>query len=200
MMAPLLLAGAAVVAWLAWRSPSDAPPAHLPGPAMSTQTQRRDFVRLWYDTIRRQLPSLSVPAQRLALAHAAYESGFGSGFAARQANNPWNITAGSWWLARQRDVLRQENADDDYRPDGSVVRIAQTWRRYDNRDEAVRDYRDFLTTQNGGRYLPAWRALEAGDVTRFATELRAAGYFTFPLDAYRKNLQAVLGAVVKELT
>lgn len=151
----------------------------------------------WLEQLRvaiaRALPQLTPQAQALALAHAAFESGFGAAFASRNANNPWNITAGSWWLSQGRAVLQQANADDVFDESGNKVgRIPQTWRRYDSLEAAARDYWEFLTTQNGGRYRAASESLVRADLPQFCERLRAAGYFTFPLTGYVAGVAAAM--------
>lgn len=169
-------------------------------PGGTVTTTKRDFARGWFDASTSALPQLSRAARVLLVAHGAYESGYGSGFAARVCNNPWNITAGSWWLGAGKAVVTQQNADDDYKPDGTKVRIAQTWRQYATKAEALADYWAFLTTQNGGRYAPAARALERADVSEFVRLLRSGGYFNFPEAGYRSGLSTALGEVDRILS
>jgi len=166
-----------------------------------------------FDEITAAIPGLSVKSRLIVLAHAAYESGWGQGNrAAREANNLFNVTAGSAWKG---DTLLVPNADLSYntaecqrlgRPvqlqkNGKMAcRIDQVWRKYPSYREALVDYWDFLgPNQNKGRYVTARNALQAGDLTAFGNALYAAGYFTLPAAEYVKTMQGVFTSASKLL-
>lgn len=144
--------------------------------------------------IATELPWLSNQARALMLAHAAYESDFGTGYAARHAYNPWNVTAGrdgspalEKYLAAGGKVLHQENADWEYDSTGQRYRIAQNWRAFGNWREAVADYwRNWMLRPT---YAPARAALERADLESFVRELRGVRYFSLPVEQYITGLR-----------
>jgi len=166
-----------------------------------------------YGVISRELPQLSPKARVLMVAHAAYESGWGQkAAAARGSNNIWNLTAGSAWTGQidfQPDADLSYNVSECSRLGRPVTtqsngkpacRIDQRWRKYPSVNEAVRDYWSFLgPQQNGGRYIKARAALEAGDTVGFARELAAVGYYTLPSAEYAKKLGEVVESVQRRL-
>jgi len=153
-------------------------------------------------------PTLPVKSRIIIVAHAAYESGWGQGNrAVREANNLFNVTAGSQWHG---DTLVVPNADLSYnvaectrlnRPmvvqiNGKpACRIDQTWRKYASYRDSLTDYWSFL----GGRYIVARDALAAGDVAGFVNGLYAKGYFTLAPDEYLNQLASMVDSVAKRL-
>lgn len=138
---------------------------------------------------------VSEAAWPLIIAHAAYESGWGSSRAAT-GHNYWNLTAGSRWRG---PVI--PGPDLEYSSGGEVKRIMQRFRAYESPTEATRDYLEFLEMR---RYQPAREALVAGDAEGFARLLgpdRAAesppigGYYTLPTERYMASYLAVLDQV-----
>lgn len=147
------------------------------------------WVRDMYDAIAAELPQLSPSSRLLVLAHAAYESGWGTAKAARRGHNVFNITAGSAWTGPAWDDV---GGDTEYDAAGNVTRITQRWRIYGSLREAVADYWRFLgPNANRGRYVNARAALERGDLSDFGVKLYAAGYFTLPPQKYVTQLAAV---------
>jgi flagellar protein FlgJ len=141
-------------------------------------------------------PAENIPedAWPLVVAHAAYESGWGSARAA-SGRNYFNLTAGSRWRGR---IV--QGPDLEY-SDGVVKRITQRFRAYDSDAEAVRDYLAFLSMP---RYRPAREALVAGDALRFVQLLGpdrsretppVGGYYTLPTARYAAEFAAVLEQV-----
>lgn len=129
------------------------------------------------------LPDATAAAKRLVLAHAAYESGFGTGKAARLGNNPFNITAGSVWKG---PVILGPDTD------GNGAPITQRFRSYPSLADAVRDYWSFL---GGPRYSNARAALALGDSVAFVNRLAAAGYFELDVEKYQAGFAAALRKV-----
>lgn len=65
----------------------------------------------------------------------------------------------------------------------------QTWfRAFDSLTDGVRHHFDLLKNK---RYKTAWEAVEKGDVVLFATRLKAAGYFTAPVQDYVNGMLAI---------
>lgn len=146
-----------------------------------------------HDAIAAELPGLPLASRMIVLAHAVYESGWGTARAAVRGFNVFNITAGSAWRGPSWSDV---GGDLEYDAAGNVTRITQQWRIYGSLREAVRDYWTFLgPTANRGRYVKARAQLELGSVTGFARELHAAGYYTLPPDRYAAQLSAVLDTV-----
>lgn len=129
------------------------------------------------------------------LSHAAFESGWGKGTAAREGYNYFNITAGPQW--KGPIIL---GADTEYDAAGNVKNITQKFRKYGSDQEAIRDYLDFLSTQNGGRYSKSYASLMAGNMTEFVAQLSAAGYYTLPVDQYQSQMAGAADSVKRLLT
>jgi len=178
--------------------------------AVNTLAGQAAWAKMFYDAVSKELPQLSTGAKLLIVAHGGYESGWGTGKTVRRGNNNvFNVTAGSAWKGA-RDFA--QDADTSYsapdcqrqgRPMNKVDKqgrpyctIDQTWRKYATVNEAIRDYWDFLgPNQNRGRYVAARAALERGDVASFGNELFKAGYFTYPVASYVKEMQQKLDLV-----
>jgi hypothetical protein len=47
------------------------------------------------------------------------------------------------------------------------------------------------------RYASSWGAIERGDPTAFATQLKAKGYYTAPLEDYARGLRSMLAEFVR---
>lgn len=181
---------------------------------------KAQWAKLIYDTAGAAIPGISAAGRVLLVAHAAYESGWGQvATAARLANNIFNITAGSAWKGTK---LVEKNADWEY-PLGAATtapqppppattpwqkdakgrwrrRIDQVWRKYPDYRAAILDYWDFLgPNQNGGRYVAARNALQAGNAAVFASELSKARYFTLPPAQYASEVGAVMSTVSRFL-
>lgn len=128
--------------------------------------------------------NISSDANRVIVAMAAYESGFGRKTAARYFNF-FHMTAGSQWKGKGFPYLIEENADWEYLPDGTRKRIPQEWRMYDNVEHGIRGFWDFMgTVWNNGRYLQARNYLEQGRIDLAAREMYERGYFTLPATQY----------------
>lgn len=172
------------------------------------------FAKKVWDELSARFPDMSTVTKLIIIAHGAYESGWGQKAAIKQgaANNIFNITAGSvpsttYWDGQRLTV---KNADRRYaakgaaQPDASWLwdanfgqwyqLIDQVWRVYPDYGTALQDYYDFLgPSQNGGRYVTARAALDAGDVTGFATELGLHGYYDKNIiDTYTAQLAKVV--------
>ena len=149
---------------------------------------RVDWVRQMRAAVDAALPQLGPAARLLIVAHAAYESGWGSARAARYFN-VFNLTAGSAWSGPSWVDVGGDS-------DGAGNRITQTWRMYSSLQECVADYWHFLgPTANHGRYVLARAALAAGDVPTFVLELSSAGYFALSPGQYLTGLSTVLEQV-----
>lgn len=178
----IVLAGAGVVLWSALidASPRSSRPA-LP-------TTKSAFVSLMLPAVQSLgLPAVAVP---LVVAHAAYESAWGRTTAFRDANNPWNVTAGSSWLG-----ATVPGGDSQCDPSGNCQPITQQWRSYPDLAWAARDYLSLLQATAPA----AVSALDAGDST-WVHQLRSkaeggSGYYTQPAAQYLANYQSVLASV-----
>lgn len=148
-----------------------------------------DFVARMWDAVTRVWPGSSSATRALIVAHAAYESGYGSGTAYRVGNNPFNIVKGS------ANVPSVESGDLECDASGKCVPIKQKFRVYASLEDAVRDYLALLQTV---RYMSAYTLLRVGDVG-FAAALGNTGYYTLPVDQYVRNFKGVLVGVQKRL-
>lgn len=181
---------------------------------------QRDFVHRLAMEIEREVLELDAKARRLLLAHAAFESGFGTAAPALKANNLWNTTAGptgsrvlASWLAQGGHVWQQENADWEYSPPGVVPvgrewqldpetkrwrkRIPQNWRAFDTWAACVRDI--WVRWMGRADYRCVKAALEVADPVAYSARLYAARFFTAPLPWYTAGLVKTLGTVTDRL-
>jgi hypothetical protein len=71
----------------------------------------------------------------------------------------------------------------------------QTWfNAYASLDDAMAEHLRLLREK---RYASSWGAIERGDPTAFATQLKARGYFTAPLEDYARGLRSMLAEFVR---
>ena len=168
---------------------SDPDPLQLPRDA--SLAHKLSWALAVHGVVRDALPQLPEASALLVTAHAALESGWGSIGHLSATRDMFNLTAGKAWLAAGKPVLHQENADYEYRADGSRVRIAQDWRKYASLRDAVLDYWEFL---GASRYEAQGvrAALERADLQAFTRSLYAGGYYTLPPEQYLSGLLGVL--------
>ncbi len=73
--------------------------------------------------------------------------------------------------------------------DGKQIHIVDGFRAYDSLEQGAVDYVNVL----GARFGKALGRAELGDVTGFAHELKASGYYTASEDSYRDALVGIVG-------
>lgn len=169
-----------------------------PAVQLSAEAQR-GFARKLALAVRSRLAQVPRDGQKLIVAHGLFESGWGQGWAAQHANNPFNLTWHSSFTLRP--YVRQENADWSA-PDaqGHRVRIAQNWLVFGSLEAAVDGYWWFLgPTVNGGRYVTARDALAGGALLEAALRLRSAGYYTASAQEYTAGLSVALARLEREV-
>jgi flagellum-specific peptidoglycan hydrolase FlgJ len=154
---------------------------------------------------------LSARTQAIIIAHAMFESGWGTLSQVASAHNWFNITAGGKyaptstmpWLWNGPTIA---GGDTEYDAQGNVKKITQQWRVYASDAQAVQNYLDVLKM---GRYLPARAALLQGDYISFIYLLgpdqsRAnppiGGYYTLPSAQYLQRFSAVYSEVIAIIT
>lgn len=151
---------------------------------------KAEFVRLL--ALAFEPTDLSVPSTDIAIAHAAYESGWGYSRASREGLNHWNLTAGSSWLG---PVVVGGDRDEH------GEHILQRFRKYDSHYDAAVDYIAFL---HYPRYTKAWNALldvNAAEFTRWlhdddpTTPRVEGGFYTADPTLYRVGVAACLSMV-----
>lgn len=217
----VLLGGAVLLAWAVSRKKAPAPPA-IPPPvpesgdvpreivqSLGDATNQTYIVRKLFGAVSTELPDLSFKAREIIVAHALLESGWNVGKPARNANNWWNIVAGTQWTGGVYTVVNgdrsytkitctRQNRPMDRKDSGgrAYCVIDQNWRRYPTVNAAVQDYWALLGKPD---YRPARDALERGDVTAFASLLRQGGYYDGPLADYTKTLRDLVSSVDRRL-
>ena len=65
---------------------------------------------------------------------------------------------------------------------------------YASLDDAMGEHLRLLREK---RYASSWGAIERGDPTAFATQLKAKGYYTAPLEDYARGLRSMLAEFVR---
>lgn len=150
------------------------------------------FIVLLRPAIRKAIPAASIETERLILAHAALETGWGNSEVFRDGHNAFNITRGP---GDERPII--EAGDLEYTPAGKVRNIRQRFAAYRSLEESVEHYLKFINRQ---RYRPALEQLLAGDAS-FVVTLGAGdpdgpapkgGYYTLPVHDYWRRFESVL--------
>ncbi|QTP59507.1 flagellar assembly peptidoglycan hydrolase FlgJ [Billgrantia antri] len=179
--------------------PAAAPAAVQPGntgPTANTASRAGSTGNQGGEHARRFMERLSAPAQaasrqtgvpaELILAQAALETGWGRHeIATADGGNSYNlfgIKAGSNWQGRTTDVTTHEYID------GRRTRVVDTFRAYDNFEQAFTDYARLIG--NNPRYSAV---TTAGNAEQAARALQAGGYATDP--AYADKLIAVMNSM-----
>lgn len=219
----LLFAGGSVAGFFAIRAALEASGV-LASPRYSTVTDmltlpgtKDEFIRGVEEAARAADPSLSRTTRLLIATHAAIESGWGKGAAAKAGYNYWNLTVGSGygtpeWVGAGRPSF--SSGDTEYREGSkSPVSIKQQFRTYASPVVAVKDYLHFLSQSRFSNYKTAYQRLINGDagftqdlgvldldssgsVVRVNRDPNAAGFYTYPISKYRALFDSVWSKVL----
>lgn len=129
--------------------------------------QQAAFVRTWFVTAKGEQARYGIPAS-VKMAQAMIESGVGTSYLARNANNHFGIKKGRGWTGA---VMYRH--DDDYDKRGRKVK--SPFRKYNSAWYSWRDHSTFLATNK--RYS---RLFDLGekDYRGWARGLKRAGYAT----------------------
>lgn len=173
-------------AWRRAQQAMDTSPATPRTDAVPIEGVSREEQRAFLDRIapmaQRAAERLGV-APELVAAHAALESGWGqrplTAADGRSTHNLFGIKAGGAWRGAATEALTTEYEG------GEAQKTTQSFRHYDNLDQAFGDYASLL--RNSPRYQDALHV--GGDARAFATALARGGYATDP--AYADKLTAV---------
>lgn len=125
------------------------------------------YIEKYKDVAIEQMKRYHIPAS-ITLAQGLYESGAGSSYLARMANNHFGIKHGGNWKGK---TIRH---DDDRRK--------ELFRSYNNVMDSYEDHSLFLTSRPW--YAPLFK-LDEQDYKGWAHGLKKAGYATNPQYAYR---------------
>lgn len=129
--------------------------------------QQAAFVRTWFVTAKGEQAKYGIPAS-VKMAQAMIESGCGTSYLARNANNHFGIKKGRGWTGA---VMYRH--DDDYDRKGRKVK--SPFRKYNSAWYSWRDHSTFLATNQ--RYSRLFD-LSAKDYRGWARGLKRAGYAT----------------------
>lgn len=129
--------------------------------------QQAAFVRTWFATAKGEQAKYGIPAS-VKMAQAMIESGCGTSYLARNANNHFGIKKGRGWTGA---VMYRH--DDDYDRKGRKVK--SPFRKYNSAWYSWRDHSTFLATNQ--RYSRLFD-LSAKDYRGWARGLKRAGYAT----------------------
>jgi len=148
----------------------------------ASREEQRAFLDRIAPMAQRAAERLGV-APELVAAHAALESGWGqrplTAADGRSTHNLFGIKAGGAWRGAATEALTTEYEG------GQAQKTTQSFRHYDNLDQAFGDYASLL--RNSPRYQDALHV--GADARAFATALARGGYATDP--AYADKLSAV---------
>lgn len=157
---------------------------------------KADFIQRFNSEVLHSSLQLAQEARALLVAHACFESGYGTSRAWKHGFNFGNLTAGPSWHGL---IFRDVGGDTAYDSKGNYKgRITQDWRVYPSVDAALADYWRLL---GWPRYIRARLALTMGDLAKFCHELGPSagpgygGYYTLPEKDYANRLGGVLATV-----
>jgi len=145
-----------------------------------------EFVRQVLPVVKAKLPD-NPRAQRIVIAHAAFETGWGKATPFVKGNNLFNITRTK---LDPRPIIK--SGDLEYAKDGTVKKITQRFAAYPTIGASVDHYLSFIDKH---RYRPALEYLKAGELGPFVDALYRGGYFTLPPDQYLARLSAIYSMV-----
>lgn len=144
------------------------------------------FAQRLLQIVSQVLPGLSLRARLLVVAHAAYESGWGSVGQHRDlTNNIFDLTAGSQWTG---PVVMGTT------PDGGVL---QRWRSYADLESAMADYLIFLGYYDSAAAAELYGQADPGT---FAVDLGSSNFYDTALVApatYAQNLVSMTQTVAR---
>lgn len=155
--------------------------------AVAAPTSPAAFIAELRSVLNAIAPYLTPGAQQILIAHAALESGWGTGRPARLGYNIFNVTRPK---GDAGPVI--ESGDHECDADGNCRPITQRFAKYGSYYEAIAEYFRLLST---GRYSTALARLEAGDSVGFVAKLREGGYYTLPVADYQARFAGVLSSV-----
>jgi Mannosyl-glycoprotein endo-beta-N-acetylglucosaminidase len=121
------------------------------------------FIESWANLAVEQMRLYGVPAS-ITLAQAIVESGWGTGYVARQANNYFCIKGNNGWTG---PIVKANDDDVD----------SSSFRQYTSIEESFHDHSKFL--RDNRRYRPLF-GLNMYDYKGWAHGLKSAGYATKP--------------------
>lgn len=130
-------------------------------PARPASQTSLSYIDQYKDVAIREMNQYGIPAS-IKLAQALLESGNGSSYLAREANNHFGIKCGGVWNGKS--VTRADDNPND------------CFRVYTNAEESFRDHSQFLLRK---RYEGLF-ALDKNDYKGWARGLKTAGYATNP--------------------
>lgn len=180
--------GVAGIAYLALRPASVAA-------IVNVFSSKSDFVkRLWKAldeaSMMMNRPEIGAVQKTILIGQAIHEASWGAAKATKAGFNYWNLTAGSRWKGPVIDA-----PDLEYSDAGTVKKISQRFRKYGSDTEAASDFLRFIGPST--KYEGAYRALIRGSVDDYLSELRAAGFFTQPLETYQSAVRKAIKTVVQ---
>ncbi|PHI21412.1 hypothetical protein CEQ90_03165 [Lewinellaceae bacterium SD302] len=146
--------------------------------AQNTEDRNLQYIERFKDIAIQEMERAGIPAS-IKLAQGLLESGSGTSYLARNANNHFGIKCGSNWNGKE--VYRE---DDDYDDKGKLMKSC--FRGYRNANASFVAHSEFLRDpKKAFRYGFLFR-LNPQDYERWAEGLRRAGYATDP--AYPEKL------------
>lgn len=140
--------------------------------AQSAEERALRYIERYKDIAIQEMERAGIPAS-IKLAQGLLESGVGTSYLAKNANNHFGIKCGSNWNGKE--VYRK---DDDYNNQGQLIKSC--FRGYRNANASYVAHSEFLRDpKKAFRYGFLFR-LNPRDYKRWAQGLRRAGYATDP--------------------
>lgn len=143
---------------------------------------RQAYIEKYKNIAIREMERAGVPAS-IKLAQGLLESGAGSSYLARKANNHFGIKCGGYW--KGRTVYRE---DDDYDENGQLEKSC--FRAYKSAEESYIAHSEFLRNPRSEHRYGFLFNYKVTDYRRWARGLKRAGYATSP--TYAEKLIRVI--------
>ena len=139
--------------------------------ATSVLAQDREaYIEKYKNIAIREMERTGVPAS-IKLAQGLLESGAGSSYLAKKANNHFGIKCGPYWKGKS-----VEREDDDYDDNGKLIKSC--FRAYKSADESYIAHSEFLRNPNAAHRYGFLFQYDVTDYKRWARGLKRAGYAT----------------------
>ena len=138
-------------------------------PTTNSYSNTQEFINCIAPLVSKYAPKYNVKAYSAIIAQAILESASGASSLAKKYNNFFGLKCGTLWTGKSVNLLTGE----EYTP-GTYTTIAADFRVFDNMDEGVKGYFEFLF-KNRTRYN---NLIGESDPYRYLQKIKDDGYAT----------------------
>lgn len=104
-------------------------------------TEQQNFIKLIYEALCKYAPTYNIKCYSAIIGQAILESGWGKSKLASSYHNYFGLKCGSKWKGKSVNMKTFE----EYKA-GTLAPISDNFRVFDNLDEGVKGYLDFINT------------------------------------------------------